>query len=175
MSCSASPSGIRRPLGDSLHGLIALLLLIGLFLGLRMHRELRGLLGDLADSMQAIPGLGSKLLVVVAAWYLMRLIRRRSGAWIEAGVPRRLHSRITPLSEGPRAILLAGFVLWLAEGWFDGPPWTLPKAVQAVRVGDTWLKSQLQGPPERPMGQPRGYTRYGVAYPPPQPVAPHPK
>ena len=50
-----------RSLGESLHALIALLLLIGLFLGFRMTRELRAVLSEAADLLQAIPGLGTVL------------------------------------------------------------------------------------------------------------------
>jgi len=135
-----------RTLGESLHGLIALLLLIGLFIGLRMTGEIRQLLGGLAQSMQAVPGLGAKLLIIIGAWYLMRLLRKRSGYWIESAIPRRVHARLLPISEGLRALLLAGFVMWLAEGWFDGPPQTTPIVVDAVRAGDAWLDSKLHGP-----------------------------
>ncbi len=129
----------RTTLGESLHALIALLLLVGLFLGFRMTSELRGLLNGVADLMQAIPGLGSKLLIILGAWYLLRLLRRRSGLWIEAAVPRKLHRRILPVIEGLRAALLAGFLVWLTEGWFDGPRQDTPLIVQGVRIGDAWV------------------------------------
>ena len=153
-----------RALGESLHGLIALLLLVALFLGFRMTREIRGLLNDLADMMQAVPGLGAKLLIIVAAWYLMRLIRRQSGRLIEAGIPSGWHARLLPLTEGLRAALLAGFVLWLSESWFD-PGHRAPLSVQGVRLGDAWVERQIRRlttpgpiprvvhpPPPRPWG-----------------------
>jgi hypothetical protein len=149
--------GRTRSLGDSLHDLIALLLLVALIIGLRMTGELRQLLDGVATSMQAVPGLGSKLLVVVGAWYLMRLLRKRSGYWIEQGIPRRLHRRITPIAEGLRALLLVAFVAWLVEGWFDGPPRAAPKLVQAVRFGDAWIDRQLSAP--RPPAPPPGAAR----------------
>jgi hypothetical protein len=132
-----------RSLGDSLHDLVALLLLIALVIGLRMTSELRQLLDGVAVSMQAVPGLGSKLLVIVGAWYLMRLLRKRSGYWIENAIPRRLHRHLAPVTEGVRALLLVAFLAWLVEGWFDGPRQATPKLVQAVRVVDAWLVERM--------------------------------
>jgi hypothetical protein len=146
--------GRSRTLGDSLHGLIALLLVIGLFLSFRLASELRLVLGGLGETMRAIPGLGSKLLIIVAAWYLMRLLRRQSGLWIEKVVPSRLHGQITPISEGLRAALLAGFLVWLAEGLFEHAGPGLPKVVHAVRAGDAWLEGQLNPSPAPPATRP---------------------
>lgn len=139
-------------LGDSLHALIALLLIVALFLGFRMTNELRGLLSGVVDLMQGIPGLGSKLLIIIGAWYLMRLLRRRSGLWIEAAVPRQAHRRILPVIEGLRAALLAGFLVWLAEGWFDGPPQDTPLIVHGVRIGDAWV-ARMVSESTRPDGR----------------------
>jgi hypothetical protein len=133
-----------RTLGESLHNLIALLLIVALFLGFRMTREIRGLLSDMADMMQAIPGLGTRVLIIIGAWYLMRLLRQRSAYWIEHAIPSTRHKGITRASEGLRAVLLAGFLLWLAEGWFDRPPARVPVVVEWVRAGDLWLENQLQ-------------------------------
>lgn len=144
----------RRTLGESLHALVSLLLLVALFLGFRMAREVRGLLGGMADTMQAIPGLGTKLLVIVAAWYLMRLLRERSGHWIGRSIPESAHRRLLPVSEGLRALLLAGFLVWLAEGWFDKPPAPAPLAVELVRDGDRWLAGLIAGSRE-PINVPR--------------------
>jgi hypothetical protein len=136
-----------RSLGESLHALIALLLLVALFLGFRMAREVRALLGEAADLLQTIPGLGSKLLIIVGAWYLMRLLRTRSGNWMEQAVPRRLHRRLTPLSEGLRALLLVGLLAWVTAGLFSGPPQSVPLLVQGVRLGDAWVLRFLQETP----------------------------
>jgi hypothetical protein len=144
--------GRSRRLGDSLHALIALLLIIGLFLGLRMNREIRDMLGGVAESLNAVPGLGSKLLVVIGAWYLMHLLRQQSGNLIGRAIPTGWHSRIRPLVDGTRAALLAGFLIWLVEGWIDAPPQNLPVAVQAVRAGDNWIRQQLQPEPKRAAG-----------------------
>jgi hypothetical protein len=138
-----------RSLGESLHALIALLLLVALFLGFRMAREVRALLGEAADMLQAIPGLGSKVLVIVGAWFLMRLLRTRSGNWMEKTVPRRLHRRLTPLSEGLRALLLVGFLAWLTSGLFSGPPRSAPLLVQGVRLGEAWVLPFLQQTPSQ--------------------------
>ncbi|MCP5298413.1 MAG: hypothetical protein H6954_01790 [Chromatiaceae bacterium] len=143
----AGVRGRRRALGDSLHSLTSLLLLIALFMGFRMTGELRQLLGGLADAMRAVPGLGGKLLIIVAAWYLMRVLRQRSGYWVERAIPFRLHARITPIAEGLRAALLAGFIAWLGEGWFDDPPRDTPLIVQGVRIGDAWVSRLLHPPP----------------------------
>jgi hypothetical protein len=137
----------RRSLGESLHALIALTLLVGLFLGFRMAREIRALLGEAADLLQAIPGLGTKLLVIVGAWYLMRLLRTRSGDWLEGAVPKRAHRRLIPISEGVRALLLVGFLAWLTEGFFSTPPQPRPLLIDAVRSGDAWVMQALQPSP----------------------------
>lgn len=158
--------GRGRALGDSLHGLIVVLLLIGLFLGFRMASELRQVLSGLAETLRAIPGLGSKLLIIAAAWYLMRLLRRRSGHWIEKVVPQHLHTKITPFSEAVRAALLAAFVIWLAEGWFDETDPGVPKIVHAVRAGDARLERWLNPSPDptgrfpHPGSPPYPYPRY---------------
>lgn len=133
-----------RPLGESLHGLIALLLLVGLFLGFRMASEMRALVGEAANVMQAIPGFGTKLLVILAAWYLMRRLRTRSGFWIESAIPRRLHAKIVPVVEGLRAALMVGFIAWLAEDLFDQRSPATPWLVQRVRAGDAWIAGLLQ-------------------------------
>jgi hypothetical protein len=136
-----------RSLGESLHALIALLLLIALFLGFRMAREVRALLGETVDLLQTIPGLGSKVLIIVGAWYLTHLLRTRSGNWMERAVPRHLHRRLTPFSEGLRALLLVGFLAWLTSGLFSGPPQSTPLLVQGVRLGDAWMLEFLQQTP----------------------------
>ena len=130
-----------RSLGDALHDLLALLLLIGLFLGFRAASEMRGVLNEAADMMRTVPGLGSKILIVVAAWYLLRLLRNRTGYWIEKALPTGSHRALLPLAEGLRALLLVGFIAWLAEGLFDPPPSPAPKIVEWVRAGDRLLDS----------------------------------
>lgn len=144
-----------RPLGDSLHSLIALLLVIALFMGLRMAGEMRQLLGGLAEAMRAISGLGSRLLVIIGAWYLLRLLRKRSGYWIERAIPGSMHRRITPFSEGLRAALLAGFVAWLAEGWYTNSRQDTPLIVHGVRIGDAWV-ARMVNESSRPAGPQSG-------------------
>ena len=131
-------------LGDSLHGLLTLVLLIALFLGFRITRELRELLGNLADAMQAIPGLGSKLGVIGGAWYLSRLLREQTAYWIERRVPAHLHRRTTALSEALRAGLLTGFIAWLAQGWYEPATSDVPYIVQALWVSRSWTDDLLQ-------------------------------
>lgn len=133
-----------RPLGESLHGLIALLLLVGLFLGVRMASEMRALVGEAANVVRAIPGFGTKLLVILAAWYLMRRLRTRSGFWIELAIPRRLHAKIVPVVEGLRAALMVGSIAWLAEDLFDERSPATPWLVQRVRAGDASIAGLLQ-------------------------------
>ena len=77
----------------------------------------------------------------------MRLLCKQSGYRIERRVPQRMHEKITPIGEGLRAVLLAGFLEWLAEGRFDGPAHSTPKVVQAVRAGDVWVHRLLQSDP----------------------------
>ena len=73
---------------------LSTILLIGLFFGLRMSRELRGLLADVADLFQVVPGLGSRLLILVGAWYLLRLLRRHSGSCSAVFPPEALMNRV---------------------------------------------------------------------------------
>lgn len=135
----------RRSLGDALHDLLALLLLIGLFLGFRAASEMRGVLGELTDMMRTVPGLGSKVLIIIAAWYLLRLLRKRTGYWIEKAVPRGAHRTLLPFAEGLRAALLVGFIAWLTEGFFDPAPAPGPVIVDWVRAGDQLLDRAMQG------------------------------
>lgn len=137
--------GLRRPLGESLHDLIGLLLLLGLFFGFRMAAEIRAVLAGTAAWLDIAPSLGAKLLMIVGAWYLLRLFRRRAGAWLEGILPRRSHRAGSVACEGLRALLLVGFLLWLFEGWFDpfGPD--VPQSVQAVRLVDAYAAAWLAG------------------------------
>ena len=137
--------GFRRPLGESLHDLIGLLLLLGLFFGFRMAGEIRALLAGTSAWLEIAPSLGAKLLMIVGAWYLLRLLRRRAGGWLEGVLPRRGHRPATIVSEGARALLLVGFLLWLVEGWFEpfGPG--IPQSVQAVRLVDAYAAAWAAG------------------------------
>ncbi len=138
-----------KALGDSLHNLIALSLIVALLMGLRLTSEIRDLLGDMAGFINTIPGFGSKLLIVILAWYLMRLLRKRAAYWIEEGVPDALHRPLTRWSETLRALLLVGLVTWLAEGWFAPSGPGSPMVVKAVRQGDAWIAT-LVDPGQRP-------------------------
>jgi hypothetical protein len=129
-------------LGDSLHGLISILLIIALILGLKINNEMRGLVAGVADMMSIIPGLGSKLLVIIAAWYVMRLIRKKLGYWIEGIIPKIKHQPITRISEVIRAVLLVALLLWVFEGFFETDADT-PIAVYGVRALDQWVSSRL--------------------------------
>jgi hypothetical protein len=165
----------RRTLGESLHDLIGLLLIIGLFLGFRLAREIRGLLADMAVTAELLPSLGTALLVVVAAWLLLRLVRRRSGAWIERLVPGKRRRPLTRMVELVRGLLLAGFLLWLVEGLYPRPPAPTPLAVNAVRAGDRWLHA-LTADPAGARAGPRGEsTRAPMPAPPATPpISPYP-
>jgi len=77
----------------------------------------------------------------------MRLLCKQSGYRIERRVPQRMLKKTTPVIEGLRAVLLAGFLVWLAEGRFDGPAHNTPKVVPAVRAGDVWVHRLLQSDP----------------------------
>ena len=164
-------AGSRR-LGESLHDLIALVLIVGLFLGFRMAREIRSLLSDLAELMNAIPGLGSRILIIAGTWYLMRLVRQHSASWIEQAVPGTRRKGLTRISEGLRALLFTGFLVWLAEGLFDEPPATVPVAVTAVRTAEDWIEQMLQPAAQQPTGSaavyptPAPYPHYPTAPPP---------
>jgi hypothetical protein len=165
-----------RQLGESLHDLIALLLVVGLFLGFRMAREVRGLLSGVAELMQAIPGLGTRILIIVGAWYLMRLIRQQSASWIEQAVPGARRKGLTRISEGSRALLLAGFLVWLAEGLFDEPPATVPAAVTAVRTGEAWVTRWLRPAEQPPTAATAPHPRYSPpSLYPPYPAGPPPQ
>ncbi|NNJ92198.1 MAG: hypothetical protein HKP55_11020 [Gammaproteobacteria bacterium] len=129
-------------LGDSLHGLISIVLIIALILGLKLNTEMRGLVAGVADMMSIIPGLGSKLLVIIAAWYVMRLIRKKLGYWIEGIIPKTKHKAITRISEVIRSVLLVALLLWVFEGFFETSADT-PVAVNGVRALDYWVSSRL--------------------------------
>ena len=125
-------------LGDSLHGLISILLIIALILGLKLNSEMRGIVAGVTDMMSLIPGLGSKLLVIVVAWFLMKLIRKKLGYWIESMIPQNRHKSISRISEVTRAILLVALLLWVFEGFFEAGADT-PVAVTGVRALDHWV------------------------------------
>ena len=72
-----------RELGRALHGLVSLSLLIALFRGLRLDARLRDLLKGIVAVADAAPGLGSGLLILLGAWYLMRLVRNHLGTILE--------------------------------------------------------------------------------------------
>lgn len=128
-------------LGSSIHGLIAVSLIIALILGLRLNAEMRDLLSGIANYMDVIPGLGSKLLIILASWYLMRLIRDRLGTWIEAAVPEQNLAPVTRYTEVIRSVLLISLILWIIEGFFDD---NVPLSVQGVRYIDSLIFSAGQ-------------------------------
>ena len=123
----------RKKLGEALHALLSLMLLVGLFLGFRVTDEVRYLLNELADAVALASGLGWKLALLVAAWYAMRLLRKRAGYWLEAAMPEGWGKPVTLASEALRSLLLMGFLVWLAESWFaEGGD--APYSVQCVRL-----------------------------------------
>lgn len=124
----------KRTLGDALHDLISLTLIIGLFIGFRLSGEVRALLGNLADAIAIIPGLGSRLLLIIIAWIIMRIIRKRVSYWIEDSLPQRTRQSATFYVEGFRALLFSAFILWLTDSWFSTDPAQAPLSVQAVRA-----------------------------------------
>lgn len=126
----------QKPLGDSLHGLISLSLIAALLIGFRLASQTRELLTDISQALHTIPGLGSKLLIIVLAWYLMRLIRKRLGYWIEHSIPSRFHKQITVISEILRTLLLISLLIWIFEGWFADYGPDLPLSVQIIRQLD---------------------------------------
>ena len=160
-----------RSLGDALHDLLALLLLVGLFLGFRAASEMRGVISEVAEIMRTVPGLGSKLLIVIAAWYLLRLLRKKTGYWIGQAVPKRLHRALLPLAEGLRAVVLVGFIAWLAEGLFDPPPAQVPALIEWARVGDRMMDGIGETGPGP--GAPAAPPAWPMP-PPPQPWSPPP-
>ena len=159
-----------RSLGDALHDLLALLLLIGLFLGFRAASEMRGVLNEMADMMRSVPGLGSKILIVIAAWYLLRLLRKRTGYWIEKAVPKGAHGTLLPFAEGLRAALLVGFIAWLAEGFFDPAPAPVPAVVEWVRAGDQLIDRTVHAATEPATTAPPTWPMPPPAQPWPQPA-----
>lgn len=131
-------------LGNTLHSLIALSLLAALLLGLRLSSELRDLVGGLAGFADAVPGIGSRLLIIILAWYLMRLIRERLGELLESLTPERWRKPLTYLAEGLRAALLVGIVLWIVEPWLAPPASQPSQAVNMVRAADHWVERQIE-------------------------------
>lgn len=147
-------------LGNTLHGLIALLLLIALFLGLRVNGQVRDVLGGLAGFMDAVPGIGSKLLLILAAWFVMRTIRERLGHFLEGLTPQNARRPLTYFAEGLRTLLLVGFILWIVEPWLAPSGPGTSRAVFLVRSGDAWVNSMLSASqaamPFRPWHAPAG-------------------
>ncbi len=128
-----------RKLGESLHDLISLLLLAALVMGLRIASELQALLTSVAGFFNAAQGVGLRILIVVAAWYLLHLLRRHLADWLESIAPSRLRPAMVRISEALRALLLGVLLIWLFEGWMEpsGPDTSL--AVNLVRNLDVGL------------------------------------
>jgi hypothetical protein len=152
-----------KSLGESLQALVALTLLAALLFGLRVTDQVRELLSGLAGFMQSVPGLGSRMLIVVAAWYLMRLVRKRLGDALQSVTPERWHRRLTLFSEGLRALLLAALLIWLVEPWLAPSGPGTARSVLAVRAADRWIatlsdrQGATQAPPPsavKPLGPP---------------------
>ena len=131
----------RRNLGNSLHSLISISLLGVLLLGFRIASQLRGALGRIADFMSTVPGLGSKVLIILLAWYLIHLLRKKIAYWLEAALPESSHKTVTFISELLRTLILIILIAWLTENWFS-PNNDAPLIIQWVRLGDYWLLSQ---------------------------------
>lgn len=167
-------------LGDSLHGLIAILLILSLLMGLQLASQLKGVLTGMAEFLQTIPGLGTKLLIAVGTWYLMRFIRTKLGYWLESVIPNESHKPITYSSETLRAAFLVVLVVWLFKGWFPENPNESPAIVNLIRSGDTWIAENLKpeetkAPPtythpyQHPMYPPLPYQQPTPPPPPPGP------
>lgn len=138
-----------KSLGESLQKLIALTLLAALLLGLRVTSRVRDLLSGLAGFLESVPGLGSRLLIVVAAWYLMRLVRERLGGALESIAPQRWRTPIALFSEGLRALLLAALLIWLAEPWLGASGPGTARSVLAVRAADHWVATLMTDATQR--------------------------
>jgi len=136
----------KAQMGESMHALIAISLLIALFLGMRITSQVRDLMTGFAEFMHTVPGFGSKLLIILAAWYLMRLLRTRLGSALESITPQTLQKPITFVSEGLRAALLAGFIIWLADAWIAPNNPETSKSVLFVRAGDTLIAGLFDRP-----------------------------
>jgi len=128
----------RKNLGQSLHSLITISLLSALLLGFRVASQLRGALSSMADFMSAVPGLGSKLLIILLAWYLIHILRKKIAYWLEAALPKSSHKTVTLISELLRTLILIILIAWLTENWF-GSQHDAPVIVQWVRMADGWL------------------------------------
>jgi hypothetical protein len=48
-------------------------------------------------------------------------------------------------AEGLRALLLAGFVLWLVEGWFEPFGDGVPRSIAGVRLVDAHVAAWVYG------------------------------
>jgi len=134
----------QASLGNTLHSLIALSLLVALFLGLRLSSQLREALGGLSGFAEAVPGLGSRVLIIVLAWYLMRMIRERLGQFLEDLTPQPWRRKLTYVAEGLRTALLAAFILWIVEPWLAPNESQPSHAVMMVRAGDAWVESLFE-------------------------------
>lgn len=134
----------QAELGNVLHAVVALLLLIALLLGLRLNGQLRDVLGGLAGLMEAVPGIGSKLLVILAAWFAMRLVREKLGHFLESLTPQKARRPLTFFAEGLRTLLLVGFILWIVEPWLAPSGPGTSRAVLMVRTGDAWVARLLR-------------------------------
>lgn len=140
----------QAALGNTLHSLIALSLLVALFLGLRLSAQMRDVLGGLAGFMETVPGIGSRLLIIIAAWYLMRLLRERLGQFLEKLTPQHLRRPLTYVAEALRATLLAALVLWIVDPWLAPSSPDSSRAVLAVRAGDAWVEGLFDESPASP-------------------------
>lgn len=137
----------QAELGESLHQLIALLLIVALFLGMRLGAQMRDLVSGVAGIFESVPGLGSRILIILLAWYLMRLIRTRLGHALESIIPIRAHRPITWVSETARALLLAGFIVWIIEPWLGDDAPNSSQAVKVIRAADQWIAERFRPAP----------------------------
>lgn len=125
-------SGRSRSVGDSLHGLIALLLLYGLLLGARLDHWLKHALAGLASSLGIPPGPGLSLALMLGVWVLMRLLRRRMSGVLQRWIPLRLARSVVLVSELGKAVMVAGLLVYVLQ-WFYPESGRLPLAVSLVR------------------------------------------
>ncbi len=121
-----------RSVGDSLHGLIGLLLLLGLLMGARMDHWLKHALTNAADKLGLPPGLGLSLLLIVAVWLLMRVLRHNLAGWLQSLIPPRLAKAVTITSELCKALLVSVLMVTVLQ-WFYPQQGALPLVIIWIR------------------------------------------
>lgn len=108
----------KRSLGDSLHDLIALILIISLFWGFGLAASIRRLTYGVADNLNLLSGLGSRLLLIIAAWYVLHFFKHKMAYVIENMIPEQKHQRLSLMLAFLSGLLLSIFILWFFQSWF---------------------------------------------------------